>query len=143
MKLSDVRFLTGSALVVAAIAVAAAALLTDSLPVVGSGSGALLAVAVIGMAGCAVAGISQAPDLGWTSPATIIGAFLGVVALLVIGAGLLGWTGLLQPISGIVPVGTGLVVTTERIAVFALAAILAAKWLVTAAIAMARVPTTA
>jgi hypothetical protein len=130
MKLFDGKFVFGSLLVLAAVGVAAGALMTDTLPIVDSGRGALLAVGVIGMAGCAVAGISQAPILGWTSPVVIVGTGLGLVALAVIGAGLFGWDGLLQPFASLVPVGAGLAITTERIAIFALAAVIVLKWLI-------------
>jgi hypothetical protein len=55
-------------LVVLALGVAYGAITDPDLPIVGSGRGALLAVAVLGMAGCGVGGLSQAPVLGWSHP---------------------------------------------------------------------------
>ena len=62
-------------------------ILVVSVPVVGSARGALLAIAVIGMASCAVAGVGQAPVIGWTHPLTIFGAVVGVLALVVAAGG--------------------------------------------------------
>jgi hypothetical protein len=129
VKLFDTTFVVGSFLVVAALAVAILALVRDDLPLVGTGVGALVAVAVIGMAGCAVGGISQAPVAGWTTPVIVLGTVFGVVALAIIGAGIFGWDGLLQPIAQFVPGQTG-TVTTIRTAIFALAVLIAVKWVV-------------
>ncbi len=106
------------------------ALTSDSVPLVGSVRGALIAIIVVGMATCAVAGIGQAPAIGWTNPLTLFGIVVGVIALAIAGAGLLGWDALVRPAAGIVPVGASLAVTTERLAVGILAALIAVKWLV-------------
>jgi hypothetical protein len=129
VKLFDSNFLLGSVLVLAALGVAALALTRDDLPIIGTGVGALLVVAVIGMAGCAVAGISQAPALGWTAPTIILGSALGIVALLIIAAGVFGWGGVLQPIAQLVP---GQVTTSAPAtsAIFALAVLIGVKWLI-------------
>jgi hypothetical protein len=96
----------------------------------------LIAVAVVGMAGCAIGGISQAPAIGWTHPVTLVGIVLGVVALAVIAAGLFGWDGVLQPIAGLVPGPSADGASqTIRTAVIALAGIIAIKWLVAVALA--------
>jgi hypothetical protein len=134
VKLMDSNFVLGSALVVAALLVAAAAITRDDLPIIGTGAGALLAVAALGIAGCAVAGISQAPVLGWTSPIVIVGTVLGVLALLVITAGLAGWTGVLAPIAQFVP-GHTAAVAPATTATLALAVVIGVKWAI--AIAMA------
>jgi hypothetical protein len=130
VKLFDTTFFLGTFLVIVAVAIAYAALTRDSLPIVGVGRGALLAVAVVGMAGCAVAGISQAPALGWTDPMIVLGSALGVIALVVIGAGLFEWQGVLQPIAGFVPDRAGEASQTVRAAIFALAAMVGLKWLI-------------
>jgi len=135
VKLFDTTFLLGTFLVIVALAIAFAALTRDSLPIIGVGRGALLAVAIVGMAGCAVAGISQAPTLGWTDPTIILGTILGVIALVVIGAGLFGWEGVLQPIAGFVPRRAGDVGQTVRVAIFALGAMIGLKWVVAVAMA--------
>lgn len=129
VKLFDSTFVLGSLLVIAALALAAAALARDDLPVIGTGTGALLGVAVLGIAGCAVAGISQAPALGWTSPAVLLGAGLGLVALLLIVAGLLGWSGVLQPLAQYVP-SRAQPVAPASTAIFGLALVIGAKWVI-------------
>jgi hypothetical protein len=129
VKLFDSNFLLGSVLVLAALGVAAVALTRDDLPIIGTGVGALLVVAVIGMAGCAVAGISQAPALGWTAPTILLGTTLGIVALLIIAAGVFGWSGVLQPIAQLVP-GQATTPAPATTAIFALAVLIGVKWLI-------------
>ena len=133
-KTFDATFLAGSVLVIAALVVAALALTRDELPLVGTGVGALLAVAAIGMAGCAIGGISQAPVVGWTTPTIVLGIVLGVIALVIVAAGAFGWTGMLQPIAQFVP-GNAATLTPARTAVFALAVLIAVKWLIGIAMA--------
>jgi len=133
-KILDATFLAGSVLVIAALVVAALALTRDELPLVGTGVGALLAVAAIGMAGCAIGGISQAPVVGWTTPTIVLGIVLGVIALVIVAAGAFGWTGMLQPITQFVP-GNAATLTPARTAVFALAVLIAVKWLIGIAMA--------
>lgn len=136
IKLFDGTFLLGTFLVAVALAAALVAAGGRALPLVGAGSGALIAVAVIGMAGCAVGGIGQAPAIGWTHPVTLIGIVLGVVALAVIAAGLLGWDALLQPIAGFVPGTTPQGMDeTVRVALVTIAGLIAIKWLVAVGLA--------
>ena len=130
VKLFDSTFVLGSALVIASLVVAALALTRDDVPVIGTGALALVAVAVIGMAGCAVGGISQAPTIGWTAPTIIFGTVLGGAALLVIAAGLLGWATVLDPIARFVPGQAAALATPARTAIFALAVLIGVKWLV-------------
>jgi hypothetical protein len=134
----DASFFIGTLVVVVAVIVAVAAVTTKSLPLIGSGRGALIAVAVIGMTGCAIAGISQAPILGWTHPVIILGALLGVVALAVIAAGLLGWDALLRPVAGFVPGTAEIAPTTEQVAVAALGALIVLKWAIGVVFAASR-----
>jgi hypothetical protein len=136
VKLFDSTFILGSVLVIAALAIAIAALMKLDLPIVGAGAGALLAVAVIGMAGCAVGGISQAPTLGWTAPTVILGTVLGIAALLVIGAGLFGWAPVLEPIARFVPSQIA-PLTSAQTAIFALAALITTKWVIAIGMAVA------
>jgi hypothetical protein len=136
VKLFDGTFLLGSALVVVALAIAVAALMKIDLPILGAGAGALLAVAAIGMAGCAVGGISQAPAIGWTAPMILVGTVLGIAALLIIAAGLFGWTPVLEPIGRFVPAGIA-PLTGAQTAIFALAAVIAVKWVIAIGMAIA------
>ena len=135
VRLFDGTFLMGTLVVLATIALAVAALTADSLPIIGTGRGALLAVAIVGMAACAIGGISQGTAAGWTSPGILTGIVFGVVALIVIGAGLFGWDALLQPVVQLVPGRASLELTTAHAAILVLAVIVTLKWVV--AIAMA------
>ena len=136
VKLFDGTFLAGTLLVALAVAIALLAAAGRELPWVGVGRGALIAVAIVGMAGCAIGGIGQAPSIGWTHPVTIIGILLGIVALAVIGAGLFGWSTVLQPVSGLVPGSTPAGLDeTLRVALIALAGVIVIKWLVAVGLA--------
>ena len=123
-------FTLGTAGVVVSLWLAYVALTSDSVPIVGTVRGALIAIAIVGMAACAVGGIGQAPIIGWAHPITIIGIVMGLAALALIGAGLFGWDGLVRPAAGLIPVGSAVVATTERLAIGLLAALIAVKWVV-------------
>jgi hypothetical protein len=127
VRLFDTTFIVGSLLVIAALVLAVLAVTRDEVPLIGTGVGALIAVAVVGMAGCAVGGVTQAPALGWTAPSIVIGVVLGVVALVIVAAGLFGWSGVLQPIAQFVP-GQAATATPMRTAIFALGVLIAVKW---------------
>ena len=136
VKFFDGTFLAGTLLVALAVAIALMAAAGRELPWVGVGRGALIAVAIVGMAGCAIGGIGQAPSIGWTHPVTIIGILLGIVALAVIGAGLFGWSTVLQPVSGLVPGSTPAGLDeTLRVALIALAGVIVIKWMVAVGLA--------
>lgn len=137
VRLFDTSFWFGTLLVGAALVVALAALSSTTIPIVGTGRGALLTVAVLGVVACTVGGVGQAPSLGWTSPVTIFGAITGMLAALVIVAGLAGWAPILEPVAGLVPgAATGGVTDTVRVAIFALAALVGVKWLVALGLAV-------
>jgi hypothetical protein len=138
MKGLDGTFWAGGALVLVTLAVAIGAVVSPSLPIIGSGRLALVAVAVLGMAACMVAGIGQAPTIGWTHPAVIVGSILGVLALVVILAGLGGWS-VVQPVGDVVARVTGSAeVTIEQSAIVALAGIVVVKWVVGVVLALSR-----
>ncbi len=124
-----ISFVLGTVGVAVTLWLAYVALTSDSVPLVGSVRGALIAIVVVGMAACAVGGIGQAPIIGWAHPLTIFGIVVGVIALAIAGAGLFGWDALVRPAAGIVPIGSSLAVTTERLAIGLLAAVIAIKWL--------------
>ena len=107
VKLFDSTFVLGSALVIASLVVAALALTRDDVPIIGTGALALVAVAAI-----------------------TFGTVLGVAALLLIAAGLLGWTAVLDPIARFVPGQASAAMTPARTAIFALAVLIGVKWLV-------------
>src|SRR5512142_808581 len=115
-------FVLGTAGVIVTLWLAWMALTSESVPVVGSARGALIAIAV--------GGIGQAPIIGWTHPITIFGAVVGVLALILAGAGIFGWDALLRPAAGFVPMGSAIGATTERVAIGLLASVIAVKWVV-------------
>jgi hypothetical protein len=123
-------FVIGTIGVAVSVWLAWAALTNESVPIVGSARGALIAIAIIGMAACAVSGIGQAPTIGWTHPISIFGIVFGVLALAIAGAGLFGWDALVRPAAGVIPVGTAIAATTERLAIGLLAALIVVKWIV-------------
>ena len=125
-----VSFVLGTAGVIVTLWLAWLALTNESVPIVGTARGALIAIAIIGMAACAVGGIGQAPIIGWTHPITIFGIVVGVLALVLAGAGLFGWDALVRPAAGVVPLGATIAATTERLAIGLLAALIAVKWVV-------------
>jgi hypothetical protein len=109
-----------------------------TLPIFGGGRGALIAVAIVGMTGCAVAGISQATSLGWTDPLIVFGSVVGVIALAVIGAGLFGWDGIVRPVAALVPGGSLAAASTEDLALVAITGIIALKFVVNLVVAVVR-----
>jgi hypothetical protein len=136
-------FVVGVVLVVLAVGVAYGAMIDPHLPVVGSGRGALLTVAVLGMAGCSVGGLSQAPVLGWSHPYIVVGSILGVVALVVIASGLLGSDLVLRPIAQLAPGGFAADLTAVQLAIVTLAGVIVLKALVGAAYALLATSATA
>ena len=135
----DVPFFIGLIFVVASIAIAIAAVNGRGLPVFGTGRGALIAVLVVGMSGCAIAGVSQATPLGWAHPLIITGSVLGVVALAIIAAGFFGWDQVVRPVAALVPGGTLVNATTEDLALVAITGIIALKFLINLGFAITRV----
>ncbi len=127
VKYFDASFFAGAALTLVAIAVAYLALTNASLPLVGGARGALIAVTVIGFVACPIAGISQATLVGWTNPAIVLGSLFGVAALAIVGAGLFGWDGVVRPVAQFVPGSLAVDLSTERLAVVALAAVMFLK----------------
>jgi len=134
----DASFFVGLVFVVASIAIAIAAVNGRGLPVFGTGRGALIAVLIVGMSGCAIAGVSQATPLGWTHPLIITGSVLGVAALAIIGAGFFGWDALVRPVAALAPGGTLVNATTEELALVAITVVIALKFLINLGFAITR-----
>jgi hypothetical protein len=132
IRFADPAYWFGSALAAVALIVAAAAIARGELPLLGGATGALLAVALLGIAGCAIGGISQAPGVGWSAPTIVVGTVLGVAAAALIVAGLFGWTAVLQPVAAVLswPIES---TPPARIALVGLAIVIAAKWLIATA----------
>ena len=136
-------FLAGVVLVVLALGVACGAVTNPDLPIVGSGRGALLTVAVLGMAGCSVGGLSRAPVLGWSHPYIVAGSILGVVALVVIVSGLLEWDLVLRPVAQLVPSRFAVDTSAVQLAIVALAGVIVVKALIGVAYALLATPSKA
>jgi hypothetical protein len=134
-----VSFIVGTALTVVALGLAYLALTQESLPYIGSGAGALVAMTIIGMAGCSVGGLTQAPILGWLSPGILAGTILGVVSLGIVAAGLFGWDGALRPVAQLVPGHLTTGATTVHLAIVALGGVIAVKWAIGLLMAVAQV----
>jgi len=66
----------------------------------------------------------------------VFGTVLGLVAILIIAAGVFGWTPVLEPIARFVP-GQAAVATPVTTAIFALAVLIAVKWVVAIGMAVA------
>lgn len=138
MRYLDGSFFAGTVLALVALALADLALSGVALPVIGNGRGALIAIAVIGFFSCSIGGISQATELGWTHPAIILGSAVGVVAIAIVAAGLLGWDSLLRPVAQLAPESLVASASAERLAIIALTAIIAIKWLADVVVAGVR-----
>lgn len=138
----DASSLAGLVLVALALCVAGAAIADPDLPVVGSGRGALLAVAVLGMVGCSVGGLSRAPVLGWSHPFIVVGSILGVVALVVIASGLLESDVVLRPVAQLAPGGLAADLSAVQLAIVALAGVIVAKTAIGVAYALLATPST-
>ena len=106
-----------------AVLVLLAVVTNTSLLLPGGDSTAFTALVLIGVAMCAIGGISRAPaTLGWTHPVTVSGAVLGVAILALIVANAFGVTAVLAPFAAVIGV------TVERAAVLILAMLLGIKW---------------
>lgn len=134
MQAGAVSFGAGSAVSTGLGLVAAylvySSLANRSLPFIGGDRAAFFALVVIGMTMCALGGIGKTPQaLGWTHPLTLFGIVMGVLALALAGAVFAGRTAFLAPFGAAVGL-TAPAVTTEQLAIAALALIMAAKYLV-------------
>jgi len=129
VKLLDTSFIGGTVLALVAIGLAWAAVTRTELPVLGSGAGLLLAVGAVGLAACAVGGVGTVTEFDISQPRILIGTALGIVALAIVVAGLLGWTAPFQPLVQLVP-GEAASVSAVQLASLALAGLIAAKWVI-------------
>jgi hypothetical protein len=138
----DASFLAGVVLVALAVCVACGAVANPDLPIVGGGRGALMLVALLGMAGCSVGGLSKAPLLGWSHPYIVVGTILGVVALVVIASGLLGSDLLLRPVAQLLPGSLVADASATQLAIVMLAGVIVVKALIGVAHTLRAAPST-
>lgn len=122
---STMPFLIANVLGVLA-ALVVLAVLTNTIRLVDAGDAtALIALVLLGVGMCALAGISRAPaKLGWTHPVTLSGVVLGVAILALIAANALGGIGVLESFA------TALGTSVERAEVLFLAVLMAVKWVI-------------
>ena len=139
VKPFDASFLGGSVLMLIALGLAWAAVSRTELPLLGAGAGLLIAVGIVGLASCAVGGIGAVTEFDLTQPRILIGTVLGILALLILVAGLLGWTAPFQPLVQLVP-GEAASVSAVQLASLALAIVIAAKWLIALAASLVARP---
>ena len=109
-----------------AAAIVLAALSDASLPIVGSGRGALIALWILGSVMCA-GGIAAMRDRFGLGRSNIVGTPLGLAATGLILSALFGWTLLLQPIADALA-GSGRPVSLDRAAIVGVGAIIVVKW---------------
>jgi len=135
VKLLDTSFIGGTVLALLAVGLAWAAVTRTEVPVLGSGAGLLLGIGAVGLAACAVGGIGTVTEFDISQPRILIGTVLGIVALAIVVAGLLGWTAPFQPLVQLVP-GEAASVSAVQLASLALAGLIAAKWVIATILAI-------
>ena len=109
-----------------AVAIVVAALNDASLPIVGSGRGALIGLWILVSVMCGQ-GIASMRDRFGLGRASLVGAPLGILATALIFSALFGWTLLLQPIANAMA-GSGQPVSLDRAAIVGVGAIMVVKW---------------
>jgi hypothetical protein len=134
LRAFDGPFWLGTVLVGLALAIVVATVASISIPIIGTGRLALLAVGALGFGACMVAGSNLTDATGkldMTSPTWIFGAGLGILAFGLVLIGLVGFEPVLRPVGQLLPtsVATG-EGATERIAIAALGALIALKWVI-------------
>ena len=106
-----------------AVVIVVAALNDTSLPIVGSGRGALIGLWILVGVMCGQGIASMMGRFGSVRP-FLIGAPFGILALALILSALFGWTLLLQPIAN----AMGPSVSLDRAAIVGVGAIMVVKW---------------
>jgi hypothetical protein len=106
-----------------AVVIVAAALNDASLPIVGSGRGALIGLWILVSVMCGQGIASMMGRFGGVRP-FLVGAPLGILAVALSLSALFGWTLLLQPIAN----AMGPSVSLDRAAIVGVGAIMLVKW---------------
>ena len=109
-----------------AAAIVLAAVNGTSLPIVGDGTGAIIALWILGSIMCAF-GIASMRDRFGLAKADLVGLPLGLLATALLLSGILGWTLLLQPIADAMA-GPGGTVSLQRAAIVGAGGVMVAKW---------------
>ena len=108
---------------VAAAVIVISAVNGTSLPILGSGVGAVIGLWVVGSLMCA-RGITAMKGRFGGGRASLVGAPFGILATALILSGIFGWSLLLQPIANAMGPGVSL----ERAAIVGVGAIMLLKW---------------
>jgi len=111
---------------VPAAAIVLAAASGASLPLIGDGPGAIVALWLLGSVMCAW-GIGSMRDRFGIGRANLLGMPLGLLATAMLLSGLFGWTLLLRPIAAAMS-GGGQAVSLERAAIVGVGGLMAVKW---------------
>jgi hypothetical protein len=120
----------GTGLGLIAVVVAVFVFLNRQILFITSDRSGFLALAVIGFAMCAVAGIGNTQaTLGWTHPVTFAGIILGVTALGLVVVVLTGHSGFLTPLGAVFSQGTVTAISGDRLAFYLLAGVILIKWI--------------
>jgi hypothetical protein len=121
--------LIGSGLGLIAVIVAVFVFLNRQFLFINSDRSAFVALAVLGFAMCAIAGIGNTQaTLGWAHPVTFAGIILGVSALALVVIVLTGHSAVLTPLVTVVSQGTVTAVSGDRVAFYLLAGVILIKW---------------
>jgi hypothetical protein len=107
-----------------AVVIVVAALNGSSLPVIGSGVGAVVALWFVASLMCARGIMAMKARFGLRS--FLIGGPFGILATFLILSGVFGWSLLLQPIAD----AMGPSVSLQRAAIVAVGAIMVVKWVI-------------
>jgi hypothetical protein len=110
------------------VAIVLAALAGASLPIVGSGRGALIVLWILGSAMCSL-GIGAMRSRFGVGRASAVGLPLGLGATALIFSALLGWTAALDPIARFIG-SAGQADALDRAAIVGVGGIMAVKWAV-------------
>ena len=107
-----------------AAAIVLAAARGEPAPVVGDGTGAIIALWVLGSAMCALGISSMRGRFGWRS--NLAGTPLGLLATVLLLSGIFGWPLLLRPIAD--ALGGSQTVPLARAAIVGVGAVMVLKW---------------
>jgi hypothetical protein len=123
---ANVKPIVATVVGIPAAAIVLAAVNGTSLPIVGDGVGAVIALWLLGSVMCAF-GISSMRDRFGLGRADLVGLPLGLLATALLLSGVFGWALLLQPIADVMA-GPGVTVSLQRAAIVGVGGVMVAKW---------------
>ena len=124
----NVRPILATLVGIPAAVIVLAAVNGTSLPIIGDGTGAVIALWLLGSVMCAF-GIGSMRDRFGLARADLVGLPLGLLATALLLSGVFGWALLLQPIADAMagPAGS---VSLQRAAIVGVGVLMVAKWAV-------------